>query len=222
MPNGSLDGHLFKNKSVLDWNTRYQITLGVARGLCYLHQSCHECIRHCDIKPENILLDASFVPKVADFGMAAFVGRDFSRLLTTFRGTAGYLAPEWLSGVAITPKIDVYGFGMVLMEILSGKRNSPETFTSSSDDVEYFPVEAISKLHQADVGSLVDPQLHGDFDMEQVERVCKVACWCIQDNEADRPTMGEVVLVLQGLQEIDMPPMPRLAAMTAQSDETSL
>ncbi|XP_047055253.1 G-type lectin S-receptor-like serine/threonine-protein kinase At2g19130 [Lolium rigidum] len=223
MLNGSLDGHLFRSKSVLNWNTRYQITLGVARGLSYLHQSCHECIIHCDIKPENILLDASFVPKVADFGMAAFVGRDFSRLLTTFRGTAGYLAPEWLSGVAITPKIDVYGFGMVLMEIVSGKRNSSETFTSSSYDAEYFPVEAISKLHEGDVRCLVDPQLNGDFDVEQVKRVCKVACWCIQDNESDRPTMGEVVWVLEGLQEIDMPPMPRLlAAMTAQSDENSV
>jgi serine/threonine protein kinase len=86
-----------------------------------LHQSCRECIIHCDIKPENILLDASFAPKIADFGMAAFVGRDFSRVLTTFRGTAGYLAPEWLSGIPITPKVDVYSFGMVVLEIISGK-----------------------------------------------------------------------------------------------------
>jgi serine/threonine protein kinase len=164
-------------------------------------------------------VDASFVPKVADFGLAAFVGRDFSRILTTFRGTAGYLAPEWLSGVAITPKVDVYGFGMVLMEIISGRRNfSPETShntSSSSYDVEYFPVQAISKLHSGDVRSLVDPQLHGDFNLEEAERVCKVACWCIQDNEFDRPTMGEVVRVLEGLQEIDIPPMPRLLAAIA-------
>jgi serine/threonine protein kinase len=127
MLNGSLDGHLFKksnNAAVLSWNTRYQIGLGVARGLSYLHQSCHKCIIHCDIKPENILLDASFVPKVADFGLATFVGRDFSRILTSFRGTVGYIAPEWLSGVPITPKIDVYSFGMVLLEIISGRRNS--------------------------------------------------------------------------------------------------
>ncbi|XP_047066208.1 G-type lectin S-receptor-like serine/threonine-protein kinase At2g19130 [Lolium rigidum] len=223
MLNGSLDGHLFKkrdNASVLSWNKRYQITLGVARGLSYLHQSCRECIIHCDVKPENILVDAAFVPKVADFGLAAFVGRDFSRILTTFRGTAGYLAPEWLSGVAIIPKVDVYGFGMVLMEIISGRRNfSPETShntssssSSSSYDVEYFPVQAISKLHSGDVRSLVDPQLHGDFNLEEAERVCKVACWCIQDNEFDRPMMGEVVRVLEGLQEIDIPPMPRLLA----------
>ncbi|VAH00418.1 unnamed protein product [Triticum turgidum subsp. durum] len=222
MLNGSLDGHLFGKRNiavaVLNWNTRYQIALGVAKGLSYLHQGCHKCIIHCDIKPGNILVDPSFVPKIADFGLAAFVGRDFSRVLTTFRGTAGYLAPEWLSGVAITPKIDVYGFGMVLLEIISGRRNSSlETSyntsgSSSYQNVEYFPVQAISKLHSGDVKSLVDPQLHGDFNLEEAERVCKVACWCIQDNEFDRPPMVEVVRVLEGLQKIDMPPMPRLLA----------
>ncbi|KAJ1261327.1 hypothetical protein BS78_09G020900 [Paspalum vaginatum] len=152
MVNGSLDAHLFQsNATVLNWNARYQIALGVARGLCYLHESCRECIIHCDIKPENILLDASFVPKIADFGMAAFVGRDFSRVLTTFRGTAGYLAPEWLSGVAITPRVDVYSFGMVLLEIVSGKRNTPEVHSKSSYHVAYFPVQAISKLHERDL-----------------------------------------------------------------------
>jgi hypothetical protein len=226
MSNGSLDSHLFQSDgaaaaAALGWNTRYQIAIGVARGLSYLHQSCRECIIHCDIKPENILLDASFAPKIADFGMAAFVGRDFSRVLTTFRGTAGYLAPEWLGGVAITSKVDVYSFGLVLLEIVSGRRNSPEAY--SSDDnyhIEYFPVRAIGKLHGGDVRSLVDPQLHGDFDLEEVERVCKVACWCIQDNELHRPTMGEVVRVLEGQQEIDMPPMPRLLAAITQGTGT--
>ena len=223
MPNGSLDAHLFQSSAtVLNWSIRYQIATGVARGLSYLHESCHECIIHCDIKPENILLDSSFVPKIADFGMAAIVGRDFSRVLTTFRGTAGYLAPEWLSGVAITPKVDVYSFGMVLMEIISGRRNSPEVYTSNSYHVAYFPLQAINKLHAGDVQSLVDPLLRGCFDLEEAERVCKVACWCIQDNEFDRPTIGEVVRVLEGLQELDMPPVPRLlAAITEQSNEAS-
>jgi len=125
--------------------------------------------------------------------MAAFVGRDFSRVLTTFRGTAGYLAPEWLSGIPITPKVDVYSFGMVLLELISGKRNTPEVNSKSSHHVFYFPVEAISKLHEGDLKSLVDPQLHGDLYLEEAERICKIAFWCIQDNECDRPTMGEVV-----------------------------
>jgi hypothetical protein len=224
MPNGSLDAHLFQsNVIILKWSARYQIAIGVARGLCYLHESCRECIIHCDIKPENILIDASFAPKIADFGMAAFVGRDFSRVLTTFRGTLGYLAPEWLSGVAITSKVDVYSFGMVLLEIISGKRNIPEVNSESGYQVAFFPVRAISKLHEGDLQSLVDPQLHGDFDLEEAERVCKVAFWCIQDNECDRPTMGEVVRVLEGLQELDMPPMPRLlAAITERSSAASM
>ncbi|CAN6242138.1 unnamed protein product [Urochloa humidicola] len=170
MCNGSLDAHLFQSKgTVLDWRTRYQIAIGVARGLSYLHQSCRECIIHCDIKPENVLLDESFVPKIADFGLASVLGRDFSRVLTTFRGTMGYLAPEWLSGVAITSKVDVYSFGMVLMEIISGRRNASVVHTSSSYRVAYFPVQAISKLHEGDVQSLVDPELHGDFNLDEVE-----------------------------------------------------
>uniref|UniRef100_I1PST2 non-specific serine/threonine protein kinase n=1 Tax=Oryza glaberrima TaxID=4538 RepID=I1PST2_ORYGL len=171
------------SETVLNWTTRYNIVIGVARGLSYLHQSCHNCIIHCDIKPENILLNASFVPKIVDFGMATFVGRDFSRVLTTFRGTIGYLALEWISGVAITPKVDVYSFGMVLLEILSGRRNTSRVYIANSNLVSYFPVHAITKLHEGDVRSLVDPKLHGDFSLEEAERVCKVACWCIQDNE---------------------------------------
>ncbi|CAN6270232.1 unnamed protein product [Urochloa humidicola] len=116
MPNGSLDSHLFQSHgAILDWTIRYQIALGVARGLGYLHHGCRDCIIHCDIKPQNILLDTSFVPKIADFGMAKFLGRDFSRVVTTVRGTVGYLAPEWISGTAITSKVDVYSYGMVLL-----------------------------------------------------------------------------------------------------------
>ncbi|KAF3443171.1 hypothetical protein FNV43_RR12852 [Rhamnella rubrinervis] len=112
MSNGSLDSHLFhkKNLSFLKWETRYQITLGTIRGLLYPHEKCRDCIVRYDIKPDNILLDAEFCPKVADFGMAKLVGRDFSRVLTTMRGTRGYLAPEWISGAAIIAKADVYNY----------------------------------------------------------------------------------------------------------------
>uniref|UniRef100_A0A0D9W4W1 non-specific serine/threonine protein kinase n=1 Tax=Leersia perrieri TaxID=77586 RepID=A0A0D9W4W1_9ORYZ len=103
MPNHSPDAHLFQsNTTLLSWSTRYQIALGIARGLAYLHESCRDCIVHCDIKPQNILLDASFIPKIADFGMAKLLQRDLSHVLTTVRGTMGYLAPEWISGVPIT------------------------------------------------------------------------------------------------------------------------
>ncbi|TQE07731.1 hypothetical protein C1H46_006664 [Malus baccata] len=96
---------------------------GTARGLAYLHEECRDCIIHCDIKPDNILLDAEYNPKLADFGLAKLVGRHHSRILTTMRGTVGYLAPEWFSGKAITPKADVFSYGMLLIEVISGRRN---------------------------------------------------------------------------------------------------
>ena len=223
MPNGSLDSHLFQSHgSILDWAIRYQIALGVARGLGYLHHGCQDCIIHCDIKPQNILLDASFVPKIADFGMAKFLGRDFSRVVTTMRGTIGYLAPEWISGTAITSKVDVYSYGMVLLEIISGKMNSSE-HSSSDDSADYYPVQVAHKLLHGDVLSLVDANLHGDVNMEEVKRVCKVACWCIQDSEFDRPTMVEVVQFLEGICEPEMPPVPRLLhAIAGGSHSTGL
>uniref|UniRef100_J3LVJ9 Receptor-like serine/threonine-protein kinase n=1 Tax=Oryza brachyantha TaxID=4533 RepID=J3LVJ9_ORYBR len=220
MVNMSLDAHLFKSSStILNWRTRYQIAIGIAKGLSYLHESCHDCIIHCDIKPENILLDASFVPKVADFGMAKLLGRDFSRVLTTMRGTIGYLAPEWISGVAITQKVDVYSYGMVLLEIISGRRNTLEEYDSSGNQAVYFPVQAAHKLLEGDVESLVDPQLQGDINIEEVVRACKVACWCIQDDDFNRPTMGGIVQVLEGLVELDMPQVPRLLEIILSSPE---
>jgi hypothetical protein len=221
MPNRSLDLHLFQSNATMPWHTRYQIALGVARGLAYLHGSCQDCIIHCDIKPENILLDASFAPKIADFGMAKLLERDFSRVLTTVRGTAGYLAPEWISGVAITAKVDVYSYGMVLLEIISGRRNSSAPCSCGADYGVYFPVHAACKLLEGgpSIGSLVDRTLHGDVNLDEAERACKVACWCIQDNEFDRPAMGEVVQILEGLAEVSVPPMPRL--LQAMSDTGS-
>ncbi|XP_028127509.1 G-type lectin S-receptor-like serine/threonine-protein kinase At2g19130 [Camellia sinensis] len=126
MSNGSLESHLFKkdNINVLDWKTRYNISVGTTRGLTYLHEKCRDCIIHCDIKLENILLDAEDNLKVVDFGLAKLVEREISRVLTTMRGTRGYLVPEWISGEAITPKANVFRYGMLLFEIISGRRNS--------------------------------------------------------------------------------------------------
>ncbi|XVE49812.1 hypothetical protein DITRI_Ditri01bG0111600 [Diplodiscus trichospermus] len=209
MPNGSLDAHLFheKDSKALDWKTRYQIALGTARGLVYLHEKCRDCIIHCDIKPENILLDAEFCPKVADFGLAKLVGRDFSRVLTTMRGTRGYLAPEWISGVPITAKADAYSYGMMLFEFVSGSRNSEQ---SEDGKVKFFPSLAASLItEQGDVLSLLDPRLNGDAPVEELSRICKVACWCIQDDESHRPSMGQVVQILEGVLDVNLPPVPR-------------
>ncbi|KAI3973142.1 hypothetical protein MKW92_004992 [Papaver armeniacum] len=210
MPNGSLDSHLFNQKSakVLDWNTRYQIALGTARGLAYLHEKCRDCIIHCDIKPENILLDAEYCPKVADFGLAKLFGRGFSQVLTTMRGTRGYLAPEWISGVAITPKADVYSYGKMLFEIISGKRNTGHI--SNDDKISYFPAWAATKMNEGDdIICLVDSRLKGNADTLELTRACRVACWCIQDDETHRPSMGQVVQILEGNVEVNRPPIPK-------------
>ncbi|XP_059451814.1 G-type lectin S-receptor-like serine/threonine-protein kinase At2g19130 [Corylus avellana] len=205
MSNGSLESHLFHEK-FLDWKTRYQIAIGTARGLAYLHEKCRECIIHCDIKPENILLDAYLCPKVADFGLAKLVGREFSRVLTTMRGTRGYLAPEWISGMPITAKADVYSYGMMLFEFVSGRRNS-EAYTDGKTN--FFPTGAASLIAEGgDVLSLLDPRLEGNADIEELTSVCKVACWCIQDDDTNRPPMGQVVQMLEGVLDVNLAPIP--------------
>lgn len=204
MVNGSLDAHLFKDEKILDWNTRFLIILGVAKGLQYLHDECQECIIHCDIKPENVLLDVNFSPKLADFGLAKLMERHFSRALTTMRGTAGYLAPEWIGGLPITPKADVYSYGMMLFEIISGRRNSE---LMESGAIRYFPVWAAIRISEGDISEILDPRLSA-VNFQELERACKVACWCIQDNEAHRPTMRQIVQILQDIQDVSVAPVP--------------
>ncbi|KAG6468243.1 G-type lectin S-receptor-like serine/threonine-protein kinase At2g19130 [Zingiber officinale] len=224
MPNGSLNSHLFDRtapSTVLNWRTRYQIAIGVAKGLDYLHEQCRDCIIHCDIKPENILLDASFNPKVADFGLAKLMGRDFSRVVTTLRGTPGYLAPEWITGVAITTKADVYSYGMMLLEIISGRRNVEQTEQSS--DLYYHPTSMASKLIAGEVATVLDGGLgHEEVDMEELERACKIAFWCIQNEESCRPTMGQVLQVLEGVVDVDMPPVPRSLQLIDNSESETI
>ncbi|KAL6645560.1 hypothetical protein ACP70R_017168 [Stipagrostis hirtigluma subsp. patula] len=218
MTNGSLDAHLFNKKSssskVLNWSQRFAIATGVARGLAYLHEKCRECIIHCDIKPENILLDEELGAKLADLGMAKLVGHDFSRVLTTMRGTLGYLAPEWLAGAPVTAKADVYSFGLLLFELISGRRNNASSEEPSCSAI-YFPVHAAVRLHAGDVVGLLDERLARDANANELERVCKVACWCIQDDEGDRPTMGLVVQQLEVVADVPLPPIPSRLHMLA-------
>ncbi|GLJ51286.1 hypothetical protein SUGI_1090770 [Cryptomeria japonica] len=209
MPNGSLNSFLFSQsedaEKVLDWKTRFEIALGTARGLVYLHEECRDRIIHCDIKPEYILLDSDLSPKVADFGLAKLVGRDFSRVLTTTRGTRGYLAPEWISGLPITPKVDVYSFGMTLLEIISGRRNLDLKVEESR---LYFPTWASSQIQRGNIKDIVDARIAGEANIEEVKRAAMVARLCIQDDENQRPSMGEVVKILEGTIEVPLPQIP--------------
>ncbi|WVZ71586.1 hypothetical protein U9M48_020158 [Paspalum notatum var. saurae] len=225
MPNGSLDAFLF-GSSCPSWRVRYGIMLGIARGLAYLHDGCRERIIHCDVKPENVLLDGDLCPKIADFGMAKLVGRDFSRALTTMRGTVGYLAPEWISGLPISAKADVYSFGMLLFELISGRRNTAGGDGDGDGDGDaeaaegggqqrrpstaFFPVWAAARVVEGDMAAVADPRLRGDVGEGELERACRVACWCIQDQEAHRPTMAQVVQALEGVVDVPVPPVPRV------------
>ncbi|XP_063935391.1 G-type lectin S-receptor-like serine/threonine-protein kinase At2g19130 [Daucus carota subsp. sativus] len=210
MSKGSLDSHIFKadtSSSILSWKTRYEIALGIAKGLVYLHEKCVDCIIHCDVKPENILLNDDMCPKIADFGLAKLVGRDFSRVLTTMRGTRGYLAPEWISGAAITTKADVYSYGMMLFEFVSGRRNMEQT---RDGIVNFFPARAANvTVDGGEILNILDPNLNFIADVEEVTKICRVACWCIQDDENLRPSMSQIVQILEGVLEVNLPPDPR-------------
>ncbi|XP_039161031.1 G-type lectin S-receptor-like serine/threonine-protein kinase At2g19130 [Eucalyptus grandis] len=174
----------------LDWKTRYGTAIRIAKGLEYPHERCRDCILHYDIKPENMLLDSELEPQIADFCLAKLMGWEVSSVITTVRGARGYLAPEWISGGAITSKVDVLSYGKLLFEIISGKRNIEEL---NSDMRDYLPLQVANSLARGEeVLPLVDCRLNGQVEMEELCRACKVACWCIQDSERDRPTMSQI------------------------------
>jgi serine/threonine protein kinase len=150
-------------------------------------------------------VDAGFGAKIADFGMAKLLGRDFDSALTTVRGTMGYLAPEWISGQPITKKADVYSFGIVLLKIISGRRSTRRLRFGSH---QYFPLYAAVQVNEGSVLCLLDDSLQGNADIEELHVACRVACWCIQDMEEDRPSMERVVHMLEGVVGTENPPIP--------------
>ncbi|KAF7141157.1 hypothetical protein RHSIM_Rhsim06G0106000 [Rhododendron simsii] len=214
MNRGSLDHTLFGNGPVLEWQERVEIALGTARGLAYLHSGCEHKIIHCDVKPENILLHDHFQAKISDFGLSKLLSSEQSGLFTTMRGTRGYLAPEWLAGPAISDKTDVYSFGMVLLEIVSGRKNcSLRTRSQSMEDessgggysssssgrgLVYFPMFALEMHEQGRYLELADPRLEGRVTSEDVEKLVRVALCCAHEDPALRPSMVSLVSMLEG------------------------
>ncbi|KAL5727161.1 non-specific serine/threonine protein kinase [Ranunculus cassubicifolius] len=216
MINGSLDKWIFLSSDskssqarILAWERRFHIAVATAQGITYFHEQCRNKIIHCDIKPENILLDANFCPKVSDFGLAKLMAREHSQVVTMVRGTRGYLAPEWVSNRPITVKADVYSYGMLLLEIIGGRRN----FDMSLDAEEFFfPGYAFLQMTNMTPKKAADKRLMGVFDEDELTRALQVAFWCIQDEVWMRPSMGEVVKMLDGSVEINPPPMPQTVA----------
>jgi len=206
MSNGSLAERLFKNSSggPPAWGERMGIALDVARGLHYLHDELDSRVIHCDVKPQNILMDASGTAKIADFGLAKLLLPDQTRTFTGVRGTRGYLAPEWYRGTGpVTVKADVYSYGVVLLEIVTCRR-SMELEEAGEERT------LMECAHEWLVRGEVWRVVGGDevVDAAEVERAVKVAVWCAQAEPQARPAMRSVILMLEGLLEVPFPPPP--------------
>ncbi|KAG2314764.1 hypothetical protein Bca52824_017886 [Brassica carinata] len=212
MRNGSLDSFLFTTDSgkLLTWEYRFNIALGTAKGITYLHEECRDCIVHCDIKPENILVDDNYTAKVSDFGLAKLLNPKDNRHknMSSVRGTRGYLAPEWLANLPITSKSDVYSYGMVLLEIVSGQRNFN---VSEKTNHKKFSIWAYEEFEKGNTEAILAKRLGEDqtVDMEQVRRMVQTSFWCIQEQPLQRPTMGKVVQMIEGITAINKPPRPK-------------
>lgn len=228
MSRGSLDRTLFGSGPPLEWQERFEIALGTARGLAYLHNGCEHKIIHCDVKPENILLNDNMHVKISDFGLSKLLSPEQSGLFTTMRGTRGYLAPEWLTNAAISDKTDVYSYGMVLLELIQGRKNCVQATNRSSGNPTsstegrssggssgsrnhprprsfYFPLHALEMHEECRYLELVEPRLAGRVAKDEAEKLVKVALCCLHEDPSLRPTMANVVGMLEGVLAVGEP-----------------
>ncbi|KAL6269341.1 hypothetical protein ACE6H2_026252 [Prunus campanulata] len=205
MSNGSLASFLF-GESMPNWYQRRQIALGIARGLLYLHEECSSQIVHCDIKPQNILLDDYFTARISDFGLAKLLRLDQTRSMTAIRGTRGYVAPEWFRSLPITVKVDVYSYGILLLEIIFCRKHF-EAVADNEDEMilvdwayDCYTQKKLHRLFEND-----DEKIN---DINEMEKYVMIAIWCIQEDPSVRLTMKKVTLMLEGTVEVSTPPPP--------------
>ncbi|OVA00562.1 Protein kinase domain [Macleaya cordata] len=193
--NNSLDRALLGTRSKtikLDWARRSAICLGTARGLSYLHEELEPHIVHRDIKASNILLDKEFVPKIGDFGLAKLFPENITHISTRVAGTTGYLAPEYAMQGQLTKKADVYSFGVLVLEIVSGRSSSRQNWGG----MQKLLLEWTWQLYEeGKLVELVDPELE-EYPEDQVVRYIKVALFCTQATANQRPTMSQVLTML--------------------------
>ncbi|KAL1822681.1 hypothetical protein ACET3Z_009459 [Daucus carota] len=181
------------DRSSFSWTRRREISLGIARGLVYLHEEITPHIVHRDIKARNILLDRNFVPKVADFGLARLFRDDSTHISTRVAGTLGYLSPEYAISGRLTRKSDIYSYGVLLLEIVSGR----SVVAFDMERGEQFLVDKAWEMYNADeLVQLVDPELKGDFLEEEAVRFMKVGLLCVQETSKLRPRMSSVIKML--------------------------
>jgi serine/threonine protein kinase len=214
LPNDSLDKFISSTdtkKCILNWDKLDNIALGIAKGIEYLHQGCDQLILHFDIKPHNVLLDQNFNSKISDFGLAKLCSKDQSVVsMTTVRGTIGYIAPEVFSRNFgnVSSKADVYSFGILLLEIVGGRKNVDITVDNTSQ--VYFPEWIYNLLEQKeDIRIFVED----DEDAKIAKKLAIVGLWCIQWHPVDRPWMKDVVQMLKEEEDkLTMPPNPFASA----------
>ena len=215
MSNGSLDKFIFNRGSSneilnLEWNIKYQIAVGIARGLEYLYKGCHTRILHFDIKPHNVLLDEDFCPRISDFGLAKLCQRKESMVSMTHpRGTAGYIAPEVFCGNfgEVSHKSDVYSYGMLVLEMIGGRKNIDAQVSHSSQI--YFPTWIYKRLQSGEDLTVLHHVFTKKEEVETARKMVLVSFWCIQPNPSDRPSIDKVVEMLEGsLQSLEIPPNP--------------
>ncbi|XP_042405325.1 cold-responsive protein kinase 1-like [Zingiber officinale] len=181
------------------WRTRCNICIGVARGLAFLHYEVKPPIVHRDIKASNILLDKNLIPKISDFGLARLMPENVTHVSTRVAGTIGYLAPEYALRGQLTRRADVYSFGVLLLEIISGRSN----VNTRLPDEDQFLLERTWALYErGELLQIVDTFLANDFDVKEADRFLKVGLLCTQDNPKLRPPMPAVVMMLLGEREV--------------------
>lgn len=201
MPNGNLDdllheknkGNNNNNNLVADWLTRYKIALGVAQGICYLHHDCDPVIVHRDLKPSNILLDGEMEARVADFGVAKLIQSDES--MSVIAGSYGYIAPEYAYTLQVDEKSDIYSYGVLLMEILTGKRSVDAEFGDGNSIVDWVR----SKIKTQGIDPILEKNVGAECASikEEMIQMLRIALLCTCRNPTDRPSMRDVVLMLQ-------------------------
>ncbi|XP_059594496.1 probable LRR receptor-like serine/threonine-protein kinase At5g10290 isoform X6 [Vitis vinifera] len=182
---------------VLDWPTRKRVALGTARGLEYLHEHCNPKIIHRDVKAANVLLDEDFEAVVGDFGLAKLVDVRITSVTTQVRGTMGHIAPEYLSTGKSSERTDVFGYGIMLLELVTGQPAVDFSRLEGEDDI--LLLDHVKKLEREKrLAVIVDRNLNRNYDIQEVEMMIQVALLCTQPSPGDRPAMSEVVRMLEG------------------------